>query len=326
MIPCYHPFIGKFAACYAADHVPQCPELVVLLEVHSDAGGTGTDVICERQRALPVSGRIRSTQVLQDRPSILIRQGSNRNLRNLRGVLRKNSLRRRHGDGGRNAGSGWIAGELEHVPHRAALHTGIRAPGAIWIFVSAPPAVIGGIGVNDDSRGSAFLRDKHFDSTEVLTVTHEHDLSAHVDFHLLQLVEIVGRSIIRVDHIGFDVAGRRHAAERHHYPGIILELIAVGMLPCGPVHFHSNGRHQIHTDFQGVIHPDLILDNFGIQPSFSELLRDVVGRGLVFGGACHVGILGQGSKMLFGKPGVGNGKEPGLNGGLSRAIAETEKR
>ena len=122
----------------------------------------------------------------------------------------------------RDARSGRIAGKFEHVSHGAALHAGIGTPGPVGIFVAAPPAVIGGIGVDDHSRRAVFLRDEDFHSAKILAVADQHNLAAHVNFQFLELLEIFRRPVVGVNHVGFDVARRRHAVEWHDDARIVL--------------------------------------------------------------------------------------------------------
>ncbi len=218
----------------------------------------------------------------------MIRQRSDRNLRHLRRLLRRDALRLRQRRHRRNAWRRRIAGKLEHVSHRPALHAGIRPPRPLGIFVAAPPAIIGGIGVNDHARRAMFLRDENFDSAKILPVAHQHDLAAHVDFQLVEFLEIFRRAVVGIDHVGLGIARRRHAVERHHHAGIVLIRIVVDMLARGAVHFDSGGRGQIDADFCGIVHPDFVFDDFGVEPGVAEFLRNIIGGCFVFDGAGHV--------------------------------------
>ena len=51
-----------------------------------------------------------------------------------------------------------------------------------------------------------FLGSEYFYAAKVLAVADDHDLAAHIDLQLLQLLEIFGRAVVRVNHIGLDVA------------------------------------------------------------------------------------------------------------------------
>ena len=199
-------------------------------------------MIGERQRALPLARRVRSAQMLQNRPGIVIGQRSDRNLRHLRRLLRRNALRLRQRRHRRDSRSGRIAGKLEHVSHRSALHAGVRPPRPFGIFVAAPPAIVRRIGIDDHARRAVFLRHEHFHSAKILPVAHQHDLAAHVDVQLLELLEVLGRAVVGIDHVGLGVARGRHAVEGHHHARIVLIRIAVDVLARGAVHFDSGGR------------------------------------------------------------------------------------
>src|SRR5438876_10438793 len=60
MIAADHPFVRKLAAADVADYVPNCAVLIILLEVHPYFRWPWANVIRERQRTLPIAGRIRS--------------------------------------------------------------------------------------------------------------------------------------------------------------------------------------------------------------------------------------------------------------------------
>src|ERR1700704_5340358 len=74
MVARNHPLFRQLAPRYATDHVPERAELVVLFEVHLQLRRTWSNVIGERQRALPLAWRGWSAQMLQHGPHIVIRQ------------------------------------------------------------------------------------------------------------------------------------------------------------------------------------------------------------------------------------------------------------
>jgi hypothetical protein len=159
-----------------------------------------------------------------------------------------------------------ISGKLEHVSHRPALHAGIRPPGPIGIFIAAPPSIVKRIGVDDHARRAVFLRYENFHSTKILPIAHQHDLAADIDLQFFQLFEILRRAVVGVDHVRLGVSRGRHAVEGHHHARIVLIWISIHVLARGPVHFHSGGRGDIDADFQRIIHPDFVFDDFGVEP------------------------------------------------------------
>ena len=180
---------------------------------------------------------------------------------------------------------------------------------ALGIFVSVTPAVVGRIGVNQHSRRAVLLGHERFYSAKILPVAHQHDLAAHVDLHLFELLKILRRSVIRINHFGFDVARWRHAVEWHHDARIVLVGIAVDSLACGAMHGYAFGRGHVHADFRRVVHPDAVLDDLSFEAGLAKFLGHVVGRRLVLGSAGHVRRLGQDAQVLFGKFRIGHHHE-----------------
>ena len=81
---------------------------------------------------------------------------------------------------------------------------------------------------------------------------------------------------------------------------------------------------SIDADFQRIVHPDFVFDDFGVEAGVAEFLGDVVGGGFVFDGARHVRSLGQDAEMFFGELGIGDGEESGFGRGLGGGVAEAE--
>ncbi len=96
------------------------------------------------------------------------------------------------------------------------------------------------------------------------------------------------------------------------------------MLAGGAVHFYSGGRSDVDADFQGIVEPDFVFDDLGVEPGGAEFLRNVVGGGLVFGRAGHVWGLRQGAEVFFRELGIGHGEETCLGGGFRGGVAETK--
>src|ERR1700674_2678661 len=74
------------------------------------------------------------------------------------------------------------------------------------IYLPAPPPVICRIEINNHARRPMLLRDKNFNPAEVLAVAHHNDLAAHIDLHLLELVEVFGRTVVGINHFGLDIS------------------------------------------------------------------------------------------------------------------------
>jgi hypothetical protein len=169
-------------------------------------------------------------------------------------------------------------------------------------------------------------RDEDFDATKILPVADDHDLAAHVNFQFFQLLEILRRAVVGIDHVGFHISRWRHAVERHDHAGIVLVWIVVHALASRPMHFDTGGRSQAHADLGGIVDPDFVFDDFGFEPGVAEFLRHVVGGGLVLDRSCHVRIFGQNAEMLLRQLGIGHGQKARLDGGLGGGIAESEDR
>src|SRR5437016_14591994 len=92
VIPSHDTLVRQFAPAYPPDHVPARAVLVILLEMDFHFCRAGTDVVGERQRSLPLSRRLRPTQVLENGPRIRIGEGSGWNPWHLRRLLRRYPL------------------------------------------------------------------------------------------------------------------------------------------------------------------------------------------------------------------------------------------
>ena len=169
-----------------------------------------------------------------------------------------------------------------------------------------------------------FLRDENFDSAKILAVAHDDDLAAHIDFQLVELLEVFWSAVVGVDHIGLDVAGGRHAVEGHDDARIVLKGIVFHMLARGPVHFDACGSGQVYADFRRIVDPNLVFDDLGVESGVAKFLRHVIGGGFIFGRACHVRGLGEDAQMFFREFGIGGGDEARFQGGFGSGIAKAE--
>ena len=133
-----------------------------------------------------------------------------------------------------------------------------------------------------------FLSNEGFYPTKILTVPHQHDLAAHINLQILQLLEVLRRPIIRINDFAFYVTGRRHAIEGHNHSRIVLIRIAIHMLACGPVHCDTHRRRHIHADLARIIHPNFVFNDFSFEARFAEFLRHILGGGLIFRRARHM--------------------------------------
>src|SRR6266851_3033539 len=88
MAASHDPIVWQLTSSDSANHIPDGPVLVILLEVNLDANRPRTEVVCERPSALPFLRRSRTFQRLQDGTRVLVRK-------------------RRHWNGGELLGLAW---------------------------------------------------------------------------------------------------------------------------------------------------------------------------------------------------------------------------
>ena len=164
----------------------------------------------------------------------------------------------------------WDRRKLEHITNGSALHAGIRTPRPFGIFVAAPPAVVGEIGIDDQARGAVLLSEKGFYSAKVLPVADQHDLVAHIHFQLFELFEILRRTVVGVDHFRFGVSRWRHRIEGHDDSRVVSEGVSFNVFARRSVHVNVGGRGHVHTDRRRIVHPDAVFNRLSIQPSLGK--------------------------------------------------------
>ncbi len=224
-----HPLVGKLRAANHANDVPDGDELIVQLDRQMHLRRSWSHVIGEWQRALPTTRRLRSAQVRHDGRRVAVRQRSHGNGRQVGGFVRRDALACGQIRNRSNTRRSRVAGIAKQVLHRAALDAGIGTPRPFGILVALEVAIVPGIGVDDDP-GRAVLRcQKRLHPAKVLAIADDDDLALHVDSQLLQLLEVVGPTVVRINHFGSDVAGRRIFIERRKDAGIVLERIVASL-------------------------------------------------------------------------------------------------
>ena len=128
---------------------------------------------------------------------------------------------------GGDAGSFRVAGILEEILHRAALHAGFGAPGAVGVGIAFEVAVVLRVGVDEHAGGAALLGDVDLDAAEVGAVASDDDLAVQVDVLGGELIEVFEAAVVGVDHFAGHVAGAGRAVEGHHDAGIVLAGVAL---------------------------------------------------------------------------------------------------
>ena len=170
------------------------------------------------------------------------------------------------------------------------------------------------------------LRHECLYPAEILSVSHQHDLAAHIDAHLLELLKIRWRTVVGINHVRFYVARGRHAVKWRDHAGVILKRIGTHPFPSRAMHGDPGRRGHVDADFRGIVHPDAVFDNFGFEAGIAKLPGDVVGCGLVLRSTGHVRRLGQDAQVLFGQLRVGYSQKAAFHSVFGGGIAIAKNR
>ena len=81
------------------------------------------------------------------------------------------------------------------------------------------------------------------------------------------------------------------------------------MLAAGAVHPDAGWGDHVHADLRGIVDPDLVLNDLGLETGLAKLLRYELGRLLVLGRAGNVRRRGEHAHVLLGDFGIGDGEE-----------------
>ena len=122
----------------------------------------------------------------------------------------------------------------------------------------------------------------------------------------MQLVEIFGTAVVGVDDVRLRVPRGRIAVEAGRDVGAIADIVAIHRLRRRPVHVDARGRDDVHADFRGVIHPDAIFDDRGVESSFTKLASDVIGGLAVLKRTGRVRLSGKELHFVFGAMRIGH--------------------
>jgi hypothetical protein len=214
---------------------------------------------------------------------------------------------------------------------RAALHGGLRPVWALGVHIALVEAVVGGVGVDQDSLGSGQLRVVDLDAAVVGAVADQDDLVAHVDAEIGQPLEVGGRAVVGVDHLRGHVARRAGAVERRQDARVVLEGVAAeglaDMLRAGAGHDPAAaGVEGLDQDFDWLVEQNLVGNDLRIEPGRLELLRDVERGVVVFGRTGPVRGLAERLQVLAGEHGVGDGEKGLIPLRLLGEVAEAEDR
>ena len=271
--------IGILCAGNFSDDIPNGVESVVLLQQQVNLHRAGTHVIGEGQRALPGMRRLRTAERLQNGRGITIRQWRRGNFRLVGSVSERDTFVGGKVWRGGEAWRGGIAGIFEEILNRAALDAAFGAIGAVGIDISLVVAVVGGIGVDDDSGGTVLLRDVGFDAAEIFSVADDDDFAFDADVLGGELGEIFRRAVVGVDDLGGDVAGGRIGVVGSGDALVVLIRVIADMLWRGAGHelFAISTEGGDFNFFRGV-HHDAIGNDFGFEAGIAKFLCDDIGR------------------------------------------------
>ncbi len=264
-------------------------------------------MVGEGECALPFAGGFVAAEGFEDGGCVFVgeRVGGDAGLVGLKLVGGDAFGGRKVGSGG-DAGSGGVAGIDGEKLDGAALDGGVGAPGALGVDVAAEVAVVGGVGVDEDAGGSVLLGDVGFDAAEVFAVADDDDLAFDADAEFGELLEVGEGAVVGVDDFGGDVAGGGGAVEGGENARVVLEGVAavfggVDMLGSGAGHeFGASGVEGLDQDFDGLVEEDFVGDDLGLEACGFEFFGDVLGGGVVLGGAGPVGGGGEGFEVLAG--------------------------
>src|SRR6185369_2961581 len=136
---------------------------------------------------------------------------------------------------------------LEPELHRSALHSAVRSPWTLGIGITLGVSVIDRIGVDDQRRGTQFLRQISLYAAEILSIANDYDLAADVNAELFQFLEIFRPAVIGIDDIGRDIPRGGVAVESRHHLGIVLEGVIIHLLGRRSVHDSALSRKGVNA-------------------------------------------------------------------------------
>ena len=222
-------------------------------------------------------------------------------------------------EGRGHAGGFGIAGILEQILHRAALHAGLGPPRADGIDIAFVVAVVLGVGVEEHADRSALLGQVDLHAAKVGAITANHNLAVQVDVPRRQLIEVLEPPVIRVHHFARDVSRTRGAVERHHHARIVLAGVALHVFARRTAHEQMAGLViGLDADDFGPIQQHAVGNDRGLEPSGAKLLRHIL-RGLaVFRRGRKVRLGCERLQLLAGQFGIGHGQELFLELALRR--------
>ena len=306
-----HHFLGFLAPADHADDAAKRSDPFFVLHVHVERDWPGTDVVLERQSALPFRRRLGTAQLLQDGGSV---PGIQRQRGNSRQLLV--ALRSFHPAAIRlllPVKREWLALAEPVVNDRAPLDVRVRAPGPFRIDLALDESVFGGVGVDDRARRAAALR-----LVDLVTavrirvrVPHQHDLALEIDAHAVEHLEILGTAAVGVDDLGAHFSRCRVAMEGHLRRVVVSARVLVGRVGILPQveglldRRADRERRRLGKTEQG----RKLVETHLVEAVLAKAVAHVLRERVIALGACHVRLFGEEQQVLAIRGGVRCGRE-----------------
>ena len=208
------------------------------------------------------------------------------------------------------AGGLGVAGILEEILHRPALHAGLRTPRAEGIRVAFEVAVILRVRVDEHADCAALLGEVDLDAAEVAAVADDDDLAVQIDVVGVELIEVFEAAVVGVDHLAGHITRAGRAIEGHHDAGIVLARIALHMLAGGAGHqLLACCVEGLHADDFGPVEQHAVGHDLGFEAVGAKLLGNIERGLVVFGRGGHVRLGGERFQIFAGELGAGHIEE-----------------
>ncbi len=200
------------------------------------------------------------------------------------------------------AGGLGVAGILEEILDRAALHARLRPPGAEGVGVALEVAIVLRVRVDEHAGRAALLGEVHFDAAEVAAIAGDDDFAVQVVVLRVELLEVFEAAEVGVDHFTRHIARARGAVEGHHDAGIVLAGVALHVLARGAGHqLLACFIEGLDADDLGPVEQHAIGHDLGFETGGAELFGDVERGFVILGCGGHVRLGGERLQLFAGE-------------------------
>ena len=284
MIPDQHPFVRRLTSANARFH--HGVRLQTRIHVHFHVRGhRAREPVLDRQRALPISRRLRAVHLFEQWFRVAPRKRKRRDFRQRPRFFRLDV------PCARNRSPAWRCRVAWHdivVSNRAALNVAFWPPRSVGKNFSPRVAILRRIGINQQRRCAFAFRRQRFEPTIAvrIRIAHQDDFPFDADAVFAQQIIVFRIPAVRVDHFRRDVARSRISKVCTGNRGILRVWIRVNRIFAQRRrvmrrrgHFQRNAaraRMQNFVASQRHIFPALL----------SPLIRDVI-RELVVALGCR---------------------------------------